>query len=141
MSSGFLLCCNSSCAFRDLIVFSCVFTVASSFVTAAGAGHSRFTSSLNLSLWIGGFVLYAFLGNPSWASGLATVFVYSGLVDYLPKYSREKSNTNSKVQGLFGHSGFQTPVPSLFRGIYVPGTPIWTRIEQKSILGHPFQFV
>ena len=27
----------------------------------------------------------------------------------------------------------------LFRGIYVSGTPIWTRIGQQSILGHPFE--
>ena len=27
----------------------------------------------------------------------------------------------------------------LFGGIYVSGTPIWTRIRRKSILGHPFQ--
>ena len=49
---------------------------------------------------------------------------------------------------FFGKCGFQTPglVPLdssrnsvLFGGIYVSGTPIWTRIGQKSILGHPFQ--
>jgi len=49
---------------------------------------------------------------------------------------------------FFWKSGFQTPglvpldssrnsVP--FGGIYVSGTPIWTRIGLKSILGHPFQ--
>ena len=52
-----------------------------------------------------------------------------------------------KSNFFFGNSGFQTPglVPLdssrnsvLFGGIYVSGTPIWTRVEHKSILRHRF---
>jgi len=66
----------------------------------------------------------------------------------------ENSHTNWKVQtfvtdsGIVRKSGFPTPglVPLdssrnsvLFGGIYVSGTPIWTRIGPRSILGQQFQ--
>jgi len=71
--------------------------------------------------------------------------VVSTKLEYMPrKFGHQLKSSNFFV----GKYGFQTPalvpldssrnsVP--FGGIYVSGTPIWTRIGQKSILGHPFQ--
>ena len=63
---------------------------------------------------------------------------------YLGKIGHQLKSSNF----FFGKSGFQTPglvpldssrnsVP--FGGIHASGTPIWSRIGQKSILGHPVQ--
>ena len=62
-------------------------------------------------------------------------------------HATDPPNSNAYQTNLtfcFGEYEFQIPWDwsrnsVLIRSVFVSGTPIWIRIGQKSVLGHPFQ--